>query len=80
MQEGVGEGLAVVTPDEWQSSPALWGAAAQAPMLLVGCSAAEYRAITRRRELPPVLARVNGRAWLAAPGRPGVRVSVLGHG
>ncbi|WP_210508693.1 FtsK/SpoIIIE domain-containing protein [Naasia sp. SYSU D00057] len=76
-QDAAGEGVVAVTPEEWQSSPALWPSVATTPMLLIGCSAAEHRAVTRRRELPPALAPIDGRAWLVAPGHPTSRVSVL---
>ncbi len=62
-------------PDEWQSR---WGAiAALRPttqILLDGCSAAEYRAVTRSRELPPPLTGHPGLCWRLEPDGSAVRV------
>ncbi len=53
---GGGRSIVVGDPDEWQSR---WGAIAAlrqvADVLFDGCSVAEFRALTRSRELPPPL-------------------------
>lgn len=52
-------------PDEWQSR---WGAlqvaARTARVLIVGCSTADFRALTRSREVPPPLSADPGAGWL----------------
>lgn len=63
----------VVAPDDLA---ALWPVPAGTPMVLDGCTPAEHRSITRRRELPPLLAPVEGRAWLVRPEQPTARVSL----
>ncbi|BDZ44176.1 hypothetical protein [Naasia aerilata] len=68
--------VAVVGVDDFTATPSLWSAAARTPLLLDGCTPAEHRAITRRRELPPLLAPLEGRAWLVRPEEPTVRASV----
>ncbi len=54
--------------DEWQSR---WGAIASlrgiADVVLEGCSTADYRAITRSRELPPPLDGRLGCCWCLEP-------------
>jgi DNA segregation ATPase FtsK/SpoIIIE, S-DNA-T family len=55
-------------PDEWQSH---WGALPRfrqtLPLVVDGCSLADYRAVTRQRELPPPLSGRGGQFWLLAP-------------
>ena len=54
--------------DEWQSQ---WGALPRLretlPVVVDGCSLAEYRAVTRQRELPPPLSGRIGEFWLLDP-------------
>jgi DNA segregation ATPase FtsK/SpoIIIE, S-DNA-T family len=61
-------------PDAWQAD---WAALARArrdlPMVVVDCSAADLRAVTRSREMPPPLGA--GEVWLVEQGR--VRRAVL---
>jgi len=51
-------------PDSWQSMPALWPLLADNPVVYE-CSIGQYRAVARRRDLPPALADAPGRVWLA---------------
>lgn len=64
-------------PDAWQSD---WVELARArrdlPMVMQGCSVADFRSITRSREAPPPLA--SGEVWLVEQGR--VRRAVLHDG
>jgi hypothetical protein len=64
----------VGSPESWQS---LWGAceavAAQWPVVVVGCSASEYRSTTRARALPPPLEKTPEYFWLLRPGLPVTR-------
>jgi S-DNA-T family DNA segregation ATPase FtsK/SpoIIIE len=61
---GVGTVL-VADVDTWQTQWAvLTGLRHRAPVLFDGCSIADYRAITRRRDLPPPLAPARARGWL----------------
>jgi S-DNA-T family DNA segregation ATPase FtsK/SpoIIIE len=52
-------------PEEWQSR---WGAIAalrgRADILFLGCSIAEFRALSRSRQLPPPLAPDPRLGWL----------------
>ncbi|WP_165070151.1 FtsK/SpoIIIE domain-containing protein [Marisediminicola senii] len=58
-------------PDEWQGAWSALAAVRRAvPMVFDGCSAAEFRAVTRSRSMPPPLAQRNAR-------EPGHRVWVL---
>jgi S-DNA-T family DNA segregation ATPase FtsK/SpoIIIE len=61
-----GTGTAFVADAEtWQAHwMVLAGLRQRAPILFHGCSLADYRAITRRRDLPPPLAPRRPRAWL----------------
>ena len=55
-------------PDEWQSHWAVLPRLRQTlPLLVDGCSLAEYRAVTRQRELPPPLSSRDGQFWLIEP-------------
>lgn len=64
-------------PDAWQSD---WATLSRArrdlPIVLHGCGVADFRAITRSREVPPPLAP--GEVWLVESGR--VRRARLGDG
>ncbi|MCU1571624.1 MAG: hypothetical protein JWR33_2365 [Naasia sp.] len=73
---GLDGSLVVLDPAAWQASPALWALLERRTLLLDGVSVAEFRAITRRRELPPPLAPREGRGWLVAPEQPARRVEV----
>lgn len=80
--EVVGQGsvLTVVDPDTWHTTPALWSLAGRLPMLFDGCSVADYRLVTRRRDSPPALARLGDRGWLVERERPVRRVVVQWSG
>jgi S-DNA-T family DNA segregation ATPase FtsK/SpoIIIE len=55
-------------PDAWQADWNLLTAARREwPIVLIGCTTADHRALLRDRELPPLLG--NGECWLAAEGR-----------
>jgi S-DNA-T family DNA segregation ATPase FtsK/SpoIIIE len=55
----------VADVDTWQAHWALLGGLRQgAPVLFDGCSIADFRAMTRRRDLPPPLAPARARGWL----------------
>jgi S-DNA-T family DNA segregation ATPase FtsK/SpoIIIE len=59
--------ILVGDPESWQSN---WGGVAAlraTPVLFDGCSVAEFRAITRRRELPPLCAPGERAAWIVLP-------------
>jgi S-DNA-T family DNA segregation ATPase FtsK/SpoIIIE len=62
------------SPESWQS---LWGAieaiSAQWPVAIVGCTASEYRSVTRARALPPPLEKAPEYWWLVRPGLPVTR-------
>lgn len=62
----VAAGTALVADvDTWQAQWAiLTGLRQTAPVLFDGCSIADFRMITRRRDLPPPLAAARGRGWL----------------
>jgi len=55
-------------PDEWQSH---WGALPRLretlPLVVDGCSLAEYRAVSRQRDLPPPLSGIAGELWCLDP-------------
>lgn len=69
-----GSTVVIGDPDAWQAD---WSELARArrelPMLVVDCSVADLRALTRSREVPPPLAP--GEGWLVESGR--VRRAVL---
>ena len=69
--------IIVGDPDAWQAH---WGAvsaiAATTGVLFDGCSLADYRALTRSRELPPPIIGSRGLAILLAPGRDPERVRI----
>ncbi|WP_111718335.1 FtsK/SpoIIIE domain-containing protein [Homoserinimonas sp. OAct 916] len=55
--------------DHWQSQPALFGRLRRSCTLVFdGCSVAEYRMLTRSRDVPPPLEVGASRVWLLAPG------------
>ncbi|MGY4859872.1 FtsK/SpoIIIE domain-containing protein [Cryobacterium sp. AP23] len=62
----VGAGTMLVGDvDTWQAHWAvLAGLRQRTPLLFDGCSIADFRAITRRRDLPPPLAPARSRGWL----------------
>jgi S-DNA-T family DNA segregation ATPase FtsK/SpoIIIE len=68
-------------PDEWQSH---WGMLPRLrqtlPLIVDGCSLAEYRAVTRQRELPPPLARRAGQFWLLEPDGTARRATLAADG
>ncbi|TFC56353.1 hypothetical protein E3O62_12870 [Cryobacterium sp. TMT2-15-1] len=54
--------------DAWQAQWSLLGALRpHADLVFDGCSLADYRAISRRRDLPPPLAPNQGRVWVLRP-------------
>ena len=54
--------------DAWQAQWSLLGALRpHADLVFDGCSLADYRAISRRRDLPPPLAPNRGRVWVLRP-------------
>jgi S-DNA-T family DNA segregation ATPase FtsK/SpoIIIE len=56
-------------PDTWQADWNLLGRARrELPFAVVGCSAAELRALTRVRETPPPLGSRPGECWLVDDG------------
>jgi S-DNA-T family DNA segregation ATPase FtsK/SpoIIIE len=69
-QVAVGGGARVLVgdPDAWQVH---WGAVSalrrQLPLVIDGCSVAEFRAVTGSRALPPPLAPGAGQFWLLTP-------------
>ena len=64
-----GPAVIVGDGDDWQAHWALLTALrAEAVIVVDGSSVAEFRAITRVRDRPPLLARLPGRAWLVEPG------------
>lgn len=60
--------------DDWQAQWALFAALRQsADLVLDGCTVSDYRALTKRRELPPLLT-TPGHAWHVPPGGQVARV------
>jgi len=74
----VGAGTVLVgDADTWQAHwPLLTGLRGVAPLVFDGCSLADYRLVTRRRDLPPPLAPAASRGWLVRPDGTVQRVSV----
>jgi S-DNA-T family DNA segregation ATPase FtsK/SpoIIIE len=63
--------------EQWQAHwPLLTALRPDAAVVVAGCSVAEFRALTRVRDRPPLLARLPDRAWLVDPGGRVSRVSV----
>ncbi|MEO8263587.1 MAG: FtsK/SpoIIIE domain-containing protein [Pseudolysinimonas sp.] len=57
-------------PDAWQAEWALLTRARREwPIVLLGCAAADHRALLRDRQHPPPLASRPGECWLASGGR-----------
>jgi S-DNA-T family DNA segregation ATPase FtsK/SpoIIIE len=67
-------------PESWQSH---WGALGQArsvtPVIIDGCSPAEFRTLTRERTLPPPLEAGANQFWLLMPNREVVRAQFATH-
>jgi S-DNA-T family DNA segregation ATPase FtsK/SpoIIIE len=60
--------------DDWQNQWALFAALRHsADLVLEGCTVSEFRALTKRRELPPLVA-APGHAWHLPPGGQPTRV------
>jgi S-DNA-T family DNA segregation ATPase FtsK/SpoIIIE len=77
LRQGDGPVVVVGDGEQWQAHWALLTALRPAAAVLVdGCSVAEFRAVTRIRDRPPLLARLPGRAWLVEPGGTVSRVSL----
>lgn len=63
--------------EQWQAHWSLLTALRQDAVVIVdGCSVAEFRALTRIRDRPPLLARRTDRAWAVEPGGSVKRVSL----
>ncbi|MEO7123647.1 MAG: FtsK/SpoIIIE domain-containing protein [Lacisediminihabitans sp.] len=71
--------LSVVTPsrgavliadaETWQSHWALLATVRTTmPIVFDGCGAADFRALTRQRELPPLIAAASASVWMLTPG------------
>ena len=58
----------------WSSTPQLWRALEELPVLVDRCASVEYRQIARRRTPPPPLADLPDRAWLLHPEEEPTRV------
>jgi S-DNA-T family DNA segregation ATPase FtsK/SpoIIIE len=55
-------------PDAWTAAWGLLGTLrSRVPVLFQGCSVAEFRALSRQRELPPPIAAPREGAWLLLP-------------
>lgn len=74
----VGAGTVLVgDADTWQAHwSLLTGLRVVAPLVFDGCSLADYRLVTRRRDLPPPLAPASSRGWLVRPNGTVQRVTV----
>ncbi len=74
--DGSGAVVLIGDSDEWQSQWALFAALRQSADLVVdGCTVSEYRALTKRRDLPPLLG-FSGHAWHVPPGGQPRRVAI----
>jgi S-DNA-T family DNA segregation ATPase FtsK/SpoIIIE len=63
--------------EQWQAHwPLLTALRSDAALIVDGCSVAEFRALTRIRDRPPLLARLPDRAWRVSPDGAVSRVSV----
>jgi S-DNA-T family DNA segregation ATPase FtsK/SpoIIIE len=57
-------------PDDWHADWTLLTTARRDwPLVLVGCSVADHRALVRDRDLPPPLGNAGGESWLSLEGR-----------
>jgi len=75
--------VVVVDPETWLAGRLAVGrelpsGAPGADLILHGCSAGDFRQITRSRELPPLLGYGSARAWWWAAGHEARRVDLLG--
>ncbi|MGK9148692.1 hypothetical protein KXS11_13775 [Plantibacter flavus] len=80
-----GATVVLVDPETWLSGRLVAGrelpnSAAGADLVMHGCSAADFRQITRSRELPPLLGYGSARAWWWRPGHEARRVELFGDG
>lgn len=73
------EPVVIGSPEAWLAQwRALAGARERATLVVDADCAAEYRAITGRRDLPPYARPGAGRAWALTPGAPPRRVTLPG--
>lgn len=75
--------VVLVDPETWLSGRLVIGrdlppTVAGADLVVHACSAADFRQVTRNRELPPLLGYASGRAWLWRAGHETTRVDLLG--
>lgn len=71
--------IVVGTPEAWLAQWRLLALARERGTIVVDAAcAAEFRAVTGSRELPPFAASGAGRAWLVEPGTPARRVRLPG--
>ncbi|CAN5408868.1 hypothetical protein BH10ACT6_BH10ACT6_02720 [soil metagenome] len=70
LQPGTGEPIVLLgDPDAWQAEWALLGSVRREfPLVFVGCTASELRAIGRVRETPPPLGARSGECWVVDGG------------
>jgi len=72
-----GPTVVIGDPDHWQTHWQLLAALRpHAELIVEGCTAGEFNAITRHRGLPPFLADLAGRAWHVTPSGAVTRVTV----
>lgn len=65
---GAGAGIVVGDPDDWTAAWGILGSLrSRVPILFHACSLAEYRALSRQRELPPPITSPRDTAWLLHP-------------
>lgn len=74
--------IVLVDPETWSSGRLVVGRdlpprVARAELVIHACSAADFRQVTRSRELPPLLGYASGRAWWWRAGEPTRRVDLL---
>lgn len=68
VEGGGGGGVILGDPDAWNAAWGLFGTLrSSVPVLFHGCSVAEYRALSRQRELPPPITSPQNFAWLLCP-------------
>ncbi|WP_022884203.1 FtsK/SpoIIIE domain-containing protein [Glaciibacter superstes] len=64
-------------PDAWQANWTLLGTLRRScGIVFDGCSLADYRSISRRRELPPPLSRGGDKVWLLQPDGTAIRAEL----